>query len=94
VPNGDNQNVYLVVDDRGRLGRVRRHRRWREILDTQIVIEKDGCNLRAVEKILKIVLGMHQKVVLDVQFAVNGLKFFVDRLHFLLGCFQFLIGGL
>ncbi len=25
VPNGDDQNVYLVVDDLGRLGRV-----WRE----------------------------------------------------------------
>jgi hypothetical protein len=38
VPNGDDQNVYLVVDDFGRLGRV-----WREAdtesTDLEIVIQ-------------------------------------------------------
>jgi hypothetical protein len=43
VPGGDDQNVYLVIDDLGRLGRV-----WREIdveatdLETVIVDLLDG----------------------------------------------------
>src|SRR4051812_43239740 len=38
VPNGDDQNVYLVVDDLGRLGRV-----WRkadtEVTDLETVVQ-------------------------------------------------------
>src|SRR6185437_14729920 len=64
------RSAAIAVAQREYLPRCRR-----EIPDAKLIIEKDGRDLRAVEKVLKVVVGLHQQVILAMQLVVDGLEF-------------------
>src|SRR5665213_653467 len=67
------------------------HRGRREVLDAEIIVKKNGRNLRAVEKVLKIIIHFIQLIILALQLTVDGLKLLINRLHFFLSSFKLLI---
>ena len=60
----------------------------------EVVVQKQGGDVRAVEQVLHVVAGPRQLVHLGLQLGVDGLQFLVHRLHLLLGGGEFLVGGL
>src|SRR5665213_886828 len=67
------------------------HRGRREVLDAEVIVEENGRNLGAVEKVLKIIIHFIQLIILALQLTVDGLKFLIDRLHLFLGSFKLFV---
>ena len=66
----------------------------REILDAHFQIQKDRRDLRAVQQILQIAVGVIEFRDFAVQLGIDRFQFFVEGLELLLGGFQLLVRGL
>ena len=61
---------------------------------TRLTVEKNGCDLAALEQIAHIGIGAVKVFDLGVKLVVDGLQFLVERLQLFLGSFELFIARL
>ena len=69
---------YVALDEVGDLRRIRR-----EPFDFQVVVQKYGRNLHAVEEVFHIVVGVGQLLILGLQLSIEGCQLLVEGLQLL-----------
>ena len=63
----------------------------RKALDAKVAIQKDSGDVRTLEQILQIAIGLIQFGDFAVELGVDGFKLLVERLEFLLGGLQLFV---